>query len=35
MKATQTAKYPIDVEDLKKKIEGKFQKEVVLGTHPY
>ena len=35
MKATQTAKCPIDVEDLKKKIEEKFQKEVIPGTHPY
>jgi len=35
MKATQTAKCPIDVEDLKKKIETKFKKEVILGTHPY
>ncbi len=33
--ATQTAKCPIDVEDIKKKIEGKFQKEVILGTHHY
>lgn len=33
--ATETAKCPIDVEDLKKKIETKFQKEVILGTHPY
>lgn len=35
MKATQTAKCPIDVEDLKKKLETKFQKEVILGTHPW
>lgn len=35
MKATQTAKCPIDVDDLKKKIESKFNKEVILGTHPY
>jgi predicted metal-binding protein len=35
MKATQTAKCPIDVEDLKKKIETKLKKEVILGTHPY
>lgn len=35
MKATQTAKCPIDVEDIKKKIETKFNKEVILGTHPY
>jgi hypothetical protein len=34
MKATQTAKCPIDVEDLKKKIEGKMNKEVIFGTHP-
>jgi len=35
MKATQTAKCPIDVEDLKKKIETKMKKEVIFGTHPY
>jgi len=35
MKAVQTAKCPIDVEDLKKKIEAKMKKEVILGTHPY
>jgi predicted metal-binding protein len=35
MKAAQTAKCPIDIEDIKKKIEGKFNKEVILGTHPY
>jgi predicted metal-binding protein len=33
--ATQTAHCPIDVEDLKEKIESKFNKEVILGTHPY
>jgi len=33
--ATQTAQCPIDVEDLKEKIESKFNKEVILGTHPY
>jgi predicted metal-binding protein len=33
--ATQTASCPIDVEDLKEKIESKFNKEVILGTHPY
>jgi len=35
MKATQTAKCPIDLEDIKKKIETKFNKEVIFGTHPY
>lgn len=35
MKATQTAKCPIDVEAIKKKIETVFQKEVILGTHNY
>ncbi len=35
MKATQTAKCPIDVEALKNKIETVFKKEVILGTHPY
>lgn len=33
--ATKTAKCPIDVDGLKKTIETKFQKEVILGTHPY
>jgi len=33
--ATQTAGCSIDVEDLKEKIESKFNKEVILGTHPY
>ncbi|MEW6676244.1 MAG: CGGC domain-containing protein [Nitrospirota bacterium] len=33
--AIETAKCPIDVEDLRKKIETKFNKEVILGTHPY
>jgi predicted metal-binding protein len=33
--ATRTAKCPIDLEDLKKRIETKFKKEVILGTHPY
>jgi len=33
--ATQTAKCPIDFEVLKKMIESKFKKEVILGTHPY
>jgi predicted metal-binding protein len=33
--ATQTAGCPIDVIDLKEKIESKFNKEVILGTHPY
>ena len=35
MKATQTAKCPIDIESLKTKIENVFQKEVIFGTHPY
>jgi predicted metal-binding protein len=35
MKAVQTAKCPIDIEDFKKKIETKFGKEVIFGTHPY
>jgi len=35
MKATQTAKCPIDVEALTKKIETVFKKEVIQGTHPY
>jgi predicted metal-binding protein len=35
MKATQTAKCPIDLDDIKKKIETKFNKEVIFGTHPY
>ncbi|MEW6214520.1 MAG: CGGC domain-containing protein [Nitrospirota bacterium] len=28
-------KVALMAEDLKKKIESKFQKEVILGTHPY
>ena len=35
VKATQTAKCPIDLEDLKKKIETNLKKEVVFGTHPF
>lgn len=35
MKAVQTAKCPIDIESIKSKIEAKFNKEVILGTHPY
>jgi predicted metal-binding protein len=35
MNATRTAKCPIDLEDLKKRIETKFKKEVIFGTHPY
>jgi hypothetical protein len=35
MKATQTAKCPIDIESLKTKIENVFKKEVIFGTHPY
>jgi len=33
--AIQTAECPIDFVVLKKMIESKFKKEVILGTHPY
>lgn len=33
--ATGTAECPIDVEELKRLIGEKFQKEVILGTHLY
>lgn len=35
VKAATTAKCPIDVEDLAKKLQAKFGKEVVVGTHPW
>jgi predicted metal-binding protein len=35
MKATQTAKCPIDLDSLKTKIENVFKKEVIFGTHAY
>ena len=35
MKATQTAKCPIDIESLKTKVQKVFNKEVIFGTHPY
>jgi len=34
VKAVQTAGCPIDLDGIKKKLEGKF-KEVVIGTHNY
>lgn len=33
--ATLTAQCPIDVEDLQMIIKDKFQKDLILGTHPY
>ncbi len=35
VKATETAKCPIDIPELKKKLENKFGKEVIIGTHPW
>lgn len=35
VKATETAKCPIDISELKKKLENKFGKEVIVGTHPW
>lgn len=35
VKATETAKCPIDVNGLKKRLESKFGKEVIIGTHPW
>ena len=35
MKATQTAKCPIDIEGFKKMVETKLHKEVIFGTHAY
>ena len=33
--AMETAACPIDFDDLKARIENKFGKEVILGTHTY
>ena len=35
VKAIETAKCPIDIDELKKKLESKFGKEVIIGTHPW
>jgi predicted metal-binding protein len=35
VKATTTAGCPIKIDDLVAKIGGKFNKEVVIGTHPW
>ena len=35
VKAAQLSGCPIDLEDLKKKLEGKFGKKVIVGTHPW
>jgi len=35
VKATETAKCPIDIDEIKKKLENKFGKEVIVGTHPW
>ncbi len=35
VKATQTAACPINLDELKKKLEAKFEKPVVIGTHPW
>ena len=34
-KAVETAACPIDLDLMKKRIEGKFGKKVVIGTHTY
>ena len=33
--AVLAGKCPIDIEDSKKRIEEKFRRKVVVGTHPY
>lgn len=33
--ATQTAECPIDLDELKVRLEGKFGKPVIIGTHPW
>jgi len=35
IKATKTAACPIDLDDMKAKIEDKWGKKVVIGSHPY
>lgn len=35
VKASTTAKCPINPEELAQKIKGKFGKEVIIGTHPW
>ncbi|MFZ5898908.1 MAG: CGGC domain-containing protein [Bacillota bacterium] len=35
VKATSTAKCPIDLQELSAKLKAKFGKEVVVGTHPW
>lgn len=35
VRATATAACPIKTDDLAAKIRGKFEKEVVIGTHPW
>lgn len=35
VKATTTAACPINIDDIKAKLEGKFGKPVVIGTHNY
>jgi predicted metal-binding protein len=34
-KAVGTADCPLDLEDVKAKIEGKWGKKVIIGTHPW
>jgi predicted metal-binding protein len=33
--ATKTGKCPLDLEEVKKILEEKFGKEVIIGTHPW
>ncbi len=35
VKAVKTAGCPIDLDDMKAKIEGKWGKKVIIGTHPW
>ncbi|RJX17804.1 MAG: CGGC domain-containing protein [Desulforudis sp.] len=35
VRATGTAKCPINLNELKVKLEAKFEKSVVIGTHPW
>jgi len=34
-KAVTTANCPLNLEDMKNKIEGKWGKKVIIGTHPW
>ena len=34
-KAVNTAACPLNLDDMKAKIEGKWEKKVIIGTHPW